>query len=268
MSPFFRRMLISGLILSLVASVLGSGGQGLAAGRSEQSVYAVADDARTYGLFLSSPAGKRRIGTASVSAVTAYRVIAKLSPDGEHVAYIPDHDGRFGSRLVIVRSTDGQQVVQVDGFVKDMAWDPDGKRLAYTSWDRVNLTTEVLPGQEAPSQSPRPVGNLSVVNLEGTVTSIPSDQSIVRVLGFSTDDRLLYAIREEITVNTSREAFVLVDLRTGKVTDTITSPGNSRFYHGCHYRRFAAVAVGRRWQATPAARQRRSIILRKVLEQG
>ena len=36
----------------------------------------------------------------------------------------------------------------------------------------------------------------------------------------------------------------------------------------CHYRRSAAVAVGRRWQATPAARQRRSIILRKVLEQG
>jgi len=45
-------------------------------------------------------------------------------------------------------------------------------------------------------------------------------------------------------------------------------PAKTASFDGCHYRRSAAVAVGRRWQATPAARQRRSIILRKVLEQG
>lgn len=171
------------------------------------ALFAVAEDRRTYGLYLAGNTISNRVLTVGVESINSYRVLALGAPSGSNLAFLPDFNFRFASRAVIATGT-GETVQTLQGYFTSMAWTADSQHLGLVRLDDVDTSTP--PGT-----------SLLLIDLAGNQRAIRSQLPIARVLGFSKDGTIAYVTREVRERQTSSEAFAHMSLETGLVTDKL-----------------------------------------------
>lgn len=199
-------------------------------------IYTIAEDNRTYGLYVTKGQHPQKMATITVPTTNAYEVVAKVSPDGKYVAVIPDFDSRFGTRIQVLRVPDGKEMASWEGNVSGFVWDGGSKSVAVVHLDRIDSVFDFrptgVPLTAEVNAEGRPIGKLSIMGLDGSIRSVPVTASISRVLGFAADNQTLYVTREQLTGGFPLEAFAHVRIGSGAIQDVIANPLDGTFYVG------------------------------------
>jgi dipeptidyl aminopeptidase/acylaminoacyl peptidase len=104
---------------------------------------------------------------------------AVRSPDGRHIAYVENHNGRFDLRVVPAAGGTPRILVAPDeGVIGNPAWSPDGRRLSYTFGTTTRPADLYVVSLEsgAPRQltNSLPLGNVEDQLLKPEKVSYPS----------------------------------------------------------------------------------------------
>lgn len=230
----FRQLI---LVLSTVSLVLGvlSPIQSVRTDKDSIRVLINVVDGSAYDVFVRSGDSHSFLKRFEGKPIGAYSVIAKVSPDGRHVALIPDFNSSYGTQLIVLSMVDGSEVLTRDGYITDIAWSNEGQILAFVSLDKDSAVFEwVADGSDlsAAIRPSDPIGQVTLTDLTGNETPLTTHSSIVRVLGFSADSTTLYVTRVHETPGFQLEAFSHISITSGEITDVLVSPLDGVFYRG------------------------------------
>lgn len=164
-------------------------------------------------LYISIGGHTKKVTSITLPHYANGRVVAEMSYDRSLVAFIPDFDGRYGTKLKVLEVS-GDSAFEISGHFTSFAWHPAANSLAAVRLDVIN-------GWVPPTCS------LILVDDGGNETVVTTASEELRsVLGYSPDGERLYVtylLGSDDTQHGPGEAAGVIDLETGLITEVIAS---------------------------------------------